>query len=161
MFRIIKDKIYRRKQNNLITNTPIEKVDSISGYDFEQYVLALFESAHFTCIQTSKSKDNGVDLIAKKNNISIAIQTKLYYKRSVSNSAIQEVYTGAHYYNCTLSLVVTNSHFSNPAISVAQKLNVGLIDRDILSNLISASSREREYIIDNIIYSLYTKNSHI
>lgn len=157
MFSILKSKFKKLKLNKFIQSTPIEKIDSISGYDFENYVSTLFESAGFDCKATPKSKDNGVDLIATKDGISVSIQTKLYYHHKVSNSAVQEVYTGADYFGTTLSLVVTNWYFSSPAISVAEKLNVGLIDRTALTNLIKSNAPEREYILDNLIYSLYTK----
>lgn len=153
----IKNKIHKAKLNRFIQNTPIEKIDSLSGYDFEKYVCSLFESASFSCKTTSKSKDNGVDLLAQKDGITIAIQTKLYYNHKVSNSAIQEVYTGADFLDTNLSLVVTNWYFSTPATAVAQKLNVGLIDRNMLTRIISTTPKNREYLLDNLIYSLYTK----
>lgn len=157
MFTYLKNKFRKIQLNKFIQSTPIEKIDSISGYDFENYVSTLFESVGFDCKPTPKSKDNGIDLIVKKDGISVAIQTKLYYNHKVSNSAIQEVYTGADYFDTTLSLVITNWYFSAPAITVAEKLNVGLIDRTTLTNLIKSNVRDREYILDNLIYSLYTK----
>lgn len=157
MFTYLKKKFRKIQLNKFIHNTSIEKIDSISGYDFENYVSALFESAGFDCKATPKSKDNGVDLIVTKDGISIAVQTKLYYNHKVSNSAVQEVYTGADYFGTTISIVITNWYFSSPAITVADKLNVGLIDRTTLTSLIQSNSRERKYIIENIIYNLYTK----
>lgn len=161
MFECIKKLIKLYKLNRFIKNTTIDKIDSISGYDFEEYIVALFESAGFECKHTSKSKDNGIDLIACKNNISIAIQTKLYYKTKVSNSAVQEVYTGKCFYDCDMAIVVTNSHFSAPAIAVAKKLDVGLIDRELLECLILKSYKERKYILDNLIYHLYTNKKPV
>lgn len=159
MFECVKKLIKLCRLNRFIKNITIDKIDSVSGYDFEEYVVALFESAGFECRHTPKSKDNGVDLIASKNNMSIAIQTKLYYKTKVSNSAVQEVYTGKSFYDCDMAVVITNSHFSAPAIAVSEKLDVGLIDRETLVDLISKPYKERKYILDNLIYKLYTNKT--
>ena len=143
----------KRKVNKYLKNVNISQIDSLNGYDFEEYIATLFESCGFKCDTTPKSKDNGVDIIATKNNIKIAIQTKLYYNHKVSNSAIQQVYTGCIYHKCDIPMVITNSFFSKPSQQVAKSLKVLRFDRKHLENIINKSKSDKKYILDNIMYN--------
>ena len=127
-----------------IQEIDINNIDSLSGYEFEEFLASLFVSLGYKVTKTKKSRDYGADLIVTNNNISIAIQCKLYFNHSVSNSAIQEVSTAKKYYNTDLALVITNSHFSTPSIKLANKTNVVLWDREILINIISNCNRKSD-----------------
>ena len=141
------------KIKKYINSISITNIDSLNGYDFEEYVSALLKICGFKCDTTPRSKDNGVDIIAKKNNIRIAIQTKLYYNHKVSNSAIQEVYTGCIYHKCNIPIVITNSYFSKPAIAIANELNVVLLDRNVLEKITKSDIKDKKYIIETLIYN--------
>jgi len=73
--------------------------------------------------------------LATKGSERLGIQAKRY-TGTVGLSAIQEVVAGAKYYNTTKSMVITNSNFSKNAISLAEKNDVTLIDRDSLLKLV-------------------------
>jgi len=113
----------------------INDVDFMNGSDFEHFVALLFTKMGYETTVTKGSGDQGIDVIAEKNNVKIGIQAKCY-AGSVSNSAIQEVVAGAQHYGCDKSIVVTNNVFSKSAIELAQSNNVILWDRTILKDKI-------------------------
>ena len=98
----------------------------MSGQEFEQFVSSLFNELGYETSVTKTSGDQGIDIIAKKGNAVVAIQTKCYSK-PVGNHAIMEAAAGAKYYNATKTMVVTKS-----ARELAQANNVVLWDRAIL-----------------------------
>lgn len=113
----------------------INDVDLMNGYEFEKFICLLFTKMGFDCEVTKSSGDQGIDIVAKKDNIKIGIQAKCYSNK-VTNSAIQEVVAGIKYYNCNKALVVTNNYFTSSAIELAQINNVILWNRDILKEKI-------------------------
>ena len=84
---------------------------------------------------TSKSGDQGIDIIAKKNGRTVGIQAKCYSNK-VGNSAIQEAVAGKNIYNCDTVMVITNNYFTKSAVELARANEVILWDRDTLSKKI-------------------------
>jgi len=113
----------------------INDVDLMNGSEFEHFVALLFTKMGYEATVTKGSGDQGIDVLAEKNNVKIGVQAKCY-SGSVSNSAIQEVVAGAQHYGCDKSIVVTNNVFSKSAIELAQSNNVILWDRTILKDKI-------------------------
>ncbi|MEZ4600746.1 MAG: restriction endonuclease [Syntrophotaleaceae bacterium] len=107
------------------------QVDSLSGEEFELLVESIMTKSGYVCETTKKTGDQGVDIIAKKNNIKIAIQAKRH-SYPVSNSAIQEVLAGKEFYSCQKAIVVATNVFTKSAKELAAKTNVILWDRDYL-----------------------------
>lgn len=131
---------YRKIKNKLslknLKNFDINKIDALNGYEFEDFVAMLFSCMGYDSMATQKSVDNGVDVIAKKNRKIIAIQTKLYYNHSVGNKAVQEIYTAKNLMLADYGVVITNSYFTPEAKQCAKKLNILLIDRISLQNIL-------------------------
>ncbi|MDM5326832.1 restriction endonuclease [Neobacillus sp. CF12] len=116
----------------------MKNIDLMSGEEFERYLKKVFENQGFRVNLTPHSGDQGVDLILYKDNRKIAIQAKRNNQNSrVGNSAIQEVNTGKIFYDCNESWVITTSHFTNQAITLANKVEVRLIDRNLLMRIIN------------------------
>jgi len=109
----------------------IEEIDLMSGEEFEYFITQLFTTMGYKTIHTKLSGDQGVDVIAEKGDIKIAIQTKCY-SGVVGNSAIQEIVAGMKYYDADKAMVITNSSFTRSAVELAQKNNVQLWDRKTL-----------------------------
>ena len=109
----------------------IEEIDLMSGEEFEFFITQLFTAMGYKTTHTKLSGDQGVDVIAEKDNIKIVIQTKCYHN-VVGNKAIQEAVAGMKYYDADKAMVITNSIFTRSAIELAQKNNVQLWDRKIL-----------------------------
>lgn len=117
--------------NKLSKVCTIENVDMMDGYQFEEFVYVLFSKLGYVTKITKASGDQGVDVIAEKGTMKIAIQAKCY-SGSVSNSSVQQIVAGARHYNCNKKMVVTNSRFTQSAIKLAHSNNVVLWDRDLL-----------------------------
>lgn len=104
------------------------KKEVYSGEDFEDYIADLLRYNDFSVTKTQQSYDNGVDLIAKKNDVKIAIQCK-YYTDNVGNRAVQEIYSGKDYYNCDCGICCcSQADYTKQAKLLAQKLNILLLN---------------------------------
>jgi len=106
-------------------------VDLMTGTEFEKYVVVLLESRGFAARHVGKAGDQGVDIVAEKDAIRYAVQTKRYGE-PVTNKAVQEVVTGKAIYQCIEAMVVTTSKFNPSAREAAQANRVQLVDRDVL-----------------------------
>ncbi|WP_302760034.1 restriction endonuclease [Christensenella hongkongensis] len=113
----------------------LNDIDLMSGYEFEEFVAGLFKKMGYATEVTKASGDQGIDVLAKKNETIIGIQAKCY-SSTVGNSAIQEAVAGKNYYNCDKAMVITNSTFTSAAKELAKSNNVILWDRDILKEKI-------------------------
>lgn len=118
-------------QNNQI----IENIDIMNGIEFEEFVGDLFSRMGYKVEFTKTTGDQGVDLLLYKNNKSIAVQTKCY-SSTVGNSAVQQVVSGKHFYKCSEGMVVTNNHFTNSAIQLANSTGTILWDKEKLYEMI-------------------------
>lgn len=129
-----KEKIQRLSEKNQEQDTvrfDIDDIDLMTGVQFEWFISFLFGKLGYATEITKSSGDQGIDIIAKKGNAVVAIQTKCYSK-PVGNHAIMEAVAGAKYYNATKTMVVTNNGFTKSARDLAQANNVVLWDRAIL-----------------------------
>jgi HJR/Mrr/RecB family endonuclease len=83
---------------------------------------------------TPKSGDQGVDIVAEKNSIRVALQCKRY-ANAVGNAAVQEIYSGKKFVNAQYGVVVSNAPFTPAAIELATSTNIKLIHHNDLSKL--------------------------
>ncbi len=114
----------------------IESIDSMDGFEFEKYTKYLLEKNGYSNVKlTQKYGDQGIDVIAQKDNVKIGIQCKRW-KKNVGNKAVQEVHAGIGYYSLNKGIVLTNSFFTNSAKDLAKKLSVEIWDRSDLISLI-------------------------
>ena len=145
----------KKKINYLyIKDLSISSLDALSGDEFEDYLYYLFLYMGFKVQKTPKTKDFGADLILKYNDTTFVIQAKLYYNHSVGTSAIQEVYSATQYYGANSALVITNSHFTSSAKTLAEKTNVILIDRDNLNKIITSTLKENKRSSSQLFLSI-------
>lgn len=105
-------------------------IDTMEGHEFEHFCADLLQRNGFTDVEVTKaSGDFGIDILARKDGVSYAIQCKCY-SDTVGNHAVQEALSGAQYYHRMVAAVMTNNYFTSAAIETAQKTNVLLWDRD-------------------------------
>jgi len=125
-----------RRRARIFRLSYMEGVDKMDGREFEVWCAELLKHLGFTNVEvTSESRDNGVDILCKKDGETYAVQCKRM-ESTVPNKAVQEVYTGMQMYECDRAAVITNNYFSNAAMETAEKTNIELWDRDwILSHL--------------------------
>lgn len=92
------------------------------GEEYEAKMAKVFKRLGYKCSLTSRSGDNGVDIIVYTPAGNYAVQCKFYHKRSVGNDAVQEVISGMLFVeNCIGGMVVTNSTFTDAAKALAEK----------------------------------------
>ena len=127
---------YRNQQRiNLLLSQPWRQ---LRGIGWETFLGELLECQGFSVEFTKTTGDQGVDLIARKQNISIAIQAK-GYSGNVGNAAVQQAYTGKAIYGCTHCAVMTNSEFTPSAIEAARRTGCILVAGSDIQNLANGS----------------------
>nr|DAP55195.1 MAG TPA: Restriction endonuclease [Caudoviricetes sp.] len=128
---------WRREQRGL---TPVEyelrKVDTMPGRNFEYWCASVLKRNGFKNVTvTQDSNDQGVDVVAEKDQVWYAIQCKCY-SSDLGNKPVQEVFAGKEMYQCQVAVVMTNRHFTSGAKALASKTRVLLWDREKLIELL-------------------------
>lgn len=116
-------------------------IDKMSGEEFEERLEILFKNLGYKVERTvhgPTKADYGVDLIVNIDGTNTAVQAKCYdYKNdTVKENAVQAAYAGKNTYNCTEAMVITNSYFTNRAITLATANDVQLWNREMLINVL-------------------------
>ena len=101
---------------------------------FEQWCASVLASHGWACRLTARSGDDGVDVVARKGRISVAIQVKSW-SRPVTKSAVQEVVAGRPMYGCTHAAVVSRSGYMPSTVRMARVNRVMLLDARRLHDL--------------------------
>lgn len=118
--------------------SPLCVVDHMEGHDFERWCAQLLARNHFNDIElTPPSGDQGVDIVAVKDEVHYAIQCKCYAS-DLGNTPVQEVFAGKEMYGCQVGVVMTNRYFTSGARALAEKTRVLLWDRDKLAGMLGA-----------------------
>ena len=114
-----------------------------SPYEFEEFIAKLFRKMGYTAETTSRVKDFGADIIAKKDDETVAIQVK---KNAVGNNVgapvIQQTLGSMWRFKAGKSIVITTSDFTVQAEEQAKGAPVELWNRKILERMV------RKYFID-------------
>ena len=135
--------IDKKVTSNYLRKLDIDKIDCLDGLEFEEFLYYSFKSLGIKVTKTKSSRDYGADLLLKFKDQTIVIQTKLYFKHSVGNSAVQEIATARSYYKADSGLVITNSYFTKSACNLAESTQIKLIDRNSLSNFLASDNIDR------------------
>lgn len=121
----------------------ISEVDKMDGLKFERYLAELFKSQGYSTVVTQGSGDYGVDLILSRQGKRIAVQAKRY-KNNVGLEAVQQVQAGKAKYNCSEAWVVSNSNYTDQAISLAKANGVRLIARqELIEMMLKMNASEK------------------
>lgn len=108
----------------------LKKIDRMKGLEFEHFVAEILKFYGYLSVEVTKgSGDFGIDVMCYNKNKKMVCQVKRY-KEKVGVTAIQEAVAGKVYYKAHSAAVITNSYFTAPAIKMAEKCNVILIDRE-------------------------------
>ena len=102
-----------------------------TGTDFENKTLDFLRLAGFTAKKTGGANDGGIDIVASVNiqgtEYPYYIQCK-YFNKPLGKHPIQEVYSGAAFYdNVGKPVVITNNEVTFNARTYAKKLGVEII----------------------------------
>ncbi|QND82956.1 Restriction endonuclease [Chromobacterium vaccinii] len=122
---------------NITQYRTMHDVDAMSGFEFEDFLVSLFQTIGYDVKETKKTGDQGADLFVEKFSEKIVIQAKNYTAGNVGNKAVQEVLAAKSFYRCDRAMVVTNSYFTSSAKELAEATSVDLIDRDDFQNYLN------------------------
>lgn len=116
------------------------EVDTMSGTEFEEWCKNLLEKLGWTDVETTKATgDQGVDILAMKDEVPYAFQCKCYAS-DLGNTPVQEVYAGLRFYHRNVGVVITNRYFTQGAKDLAAACDILLWDRDRLKRMIAAAN---------------------
>lgn len=107
--------------------------EEMTPLEYEAFCADLLKSRGWQTELTKSSGDQGVDVVAKKGTITLAIQVKKY-SSPVGNYAVQEVYTGRAFYGATHAAVVSNAPYTPAAQELARSAGVVLLHHDDLAH---------------------------
>lgn len=131
----------------------LEIIDNMNGHEFEKFCAKLLENCEFRDVKVTKgSGDFGIDITARYHNRIYGIQCKRYSK-SINLKAVQEVSSGAEFYQCDIAVVMCNGTFTKSAISLAEQIGVRLWGRKELVDWLDECENLdfiEEFIKDNI-----------
>lgn len=118
---------------------PLVFKEDMTGVEYELFCKKILEEDNWSIQTTQTSGDQGVDLIAKQGNLTIAIQCKRS-NSSIGNAAVQEIVAGANHYKTQYAIVVSNTFFTPQAKMLANTNRVLLLHHNDLNNLYSMLS---------------------
>lgn len=124
---------WRRHQANTarLVASGINDVEKMTGKEFEIFLLGRFRLQGYKSRLTAEVGDYGTDLILEKDGRRIAAQVKRW-KRTVGVEAVQQIAAGMKHYNADEGMVITNSHFTANARTLAKSNGVELWDKERL-----------------------------
>ncbi len=103
-------------------------VDGMDGFQFEAFLVEIFQTIGFDVKETKKTADQGADLFVSRFGKNMVIQAK-NYTGAVGNAAVQQAISAKAFYGCDEAMVVTNSYFTKSAVELAATAGVRLVDR--------------------------------
>lgn len=110
------------------------RFSSADPYEYERWCASQLARCGWKAEATRSSGDQGVDVVAVKNGIKVALQCKLH-SSAVGNKAIQEVHAAAAFIDATHAAVVAPTDYTRAARQLAGKLNVLLLHHAQLAGL--------------------------
>jgi restriction system protein len=119
----------QRRRDLKFVKSDMAAIDQMSGVEFEEFVAAQLRTVGWGVIYTVSTGDYGVDLIAKKGGVRMAVQCKRLGK-AVGVAAVQQVVSGALHHGCNQSVVVTNQAFTKAARQLAATHGCRLVGRE-------------------------------
>jgi len=128
--------VYDYQVNYTENNSPDDLIfdKNMNPTEYEYFCRDLLISNGWDAKVTQATGDQGVDILATKHDISIAVQCKLYSK-PVGNKAVQEIFTAKQHYNVNIAIVVSNNTFTRSAKELANTTNVYLMHHDELRSI--------------------------
>lgn len=140
--------LFSALHNNNTSEKPIKRplAKSFIGndpYKYEDYIKTLLRNEGFVAKRTRGSGDFGVDVMARKNGTTFAIQCKLY-NHTVGTKAVQEIVSGRIYYKADYAVVVSDNKFTDAAKQLARKSGVILAHHKNLLHKLESIIGEKE-----------------
>lgn len=112
----------------------LEYSDQMDPYEYEHFCAEQFNNNNWKAKATQGSSDQGVDVIATKNNITLVAQCKRF-KKPVGNKAVQEVVAGMKYYQANKGVVIAPNGFTKSAEKLAEANQILLIHHSEIAQI--------------------------
>jgi restriction system protein len=113
----------------------LEAIGAMTPIEFERLVAQRLTDWGWQAGTTKRSGDQGVDVIAEKNGVSLVVQCK-HTSARVGNGAVQEAVAGRGFENAHHAAVVTSGPgYTSSARQLAQMNNVTLLHYDDIAGL--------------------------
>jgi len=106
----------------------------IDGAEFEAFCASQLRACGWSVQVTPLCRDQGVDIIAERNGMRVALQCKLY-SNPVGNKAVQEIAAGRVHQQAHYGAVVTNGTFTASARELAATNSIRLLHHTDLPQL--------------------------
>lgn len=137
----VEDSIYLKYGG---VDSELLNVDLMDGHEFEEWCASLLLKIGFQKAEvTPASNDNGVDIIAVKDDVRYAIQCKRY-SSDLGNTPVQEVHAGKSIYSCHIGAVMTNRYFTPGGKLTAESTGTLLWDRDWIRSKLSIVNNKED-----------------
>ncbi|WP_052927886.1 restriction endonuclease [Morganella morganii] len=121
--------------DDYIAKNPALAWDSnMSPAEYETFCADTLNNNGWDAKTTVATGDQGVDVIAEKGGVKVAIQCKKY-SSAVGNKAVQEVAAGMSYWGADIAAVVSTAGYTRSARELASVHNVYLLHHDDLKDL--------------------------
>jgi len=108
--------------------------ENMTGHEYEHYCARLFEQEGWEANVTQGSGDQGVDIIAKRDGFTLAVQCKKY-SQPVGNKAVQEVFSAKQHIGADLAVVITNCDYTKSAKELSNTTGVLLLHHGQINDL--------------------------
>ena len=124
-------------QAEVMLDLNYKDIEDMNPIEYEHYCADLLREQGWEAKVTKASGDQGVDIVATKGRLKIAVQCKLYAK-PVGNKAVQEIQAGAVFVEADYGVVVAPKGFTRSAKELAKKTGVRLMHHSELSDIVQA-----------------------
>lgn len=101
----------------------------VDGVEFEIWCAERFIELGWDAQLTTATGDQGVDVIVRKDNLTVAVQCKRY-SQPVGNKAVQEAYAGKQHIGADIACVIATAGFTKSAVELARSTLVYLVEAD-------------------------------
>jgi HJR/Mrr/RecB family endonuclease len=119
------------------------QADEMTPSDYEYHCAELLRGAGWEVELTGASGDQGVDVLAQKSGLSVAVQCKLHFAKPIGNKAVQEAHAAAGFVEASHAVVVSNNTYTRSAEALADRLRVLLLHHSELPDLDMLLARAR------------------
>ena len=123
-----------------------EVVEVSDGLGYERLVAAALVQCGFNVSFTPSSGDQGVDLVAERGGVRIALQCK-NYATAVGNEAVQQIYAGAKFYGAGRAIVVAPNGYTKAALQLAGTLRVECLNHSEIGERLAALDKTAKEMI--------------
>ena len=109
----------------------------LSPYEFEKFVAEVWSAQGFATTVRQQSRDRGIDVEARQDGVTLAIQAKQYGEGNTVGSQEVRNYATLYQQNVTIDrvIIVTSAEFTTPAETLGRDLDVELVDGTQLAEL--------------------------